>query len=242
MANLPSSISQLELSYRLARGMGFACLLPSHRQTGCILLPGLHTHADKHKSIVFLHAFRPLYEFLLLFPLALIRPSLNPLQSPESHCIAMDPLSVSSREVGLLAFTMQMAKVAGQVQQAVVLFEPAPRDLTDLLQRLSLLLTMCKLVEVKVGGAPDAQLGGISSVSLGAISTALLQCQNKMDDLSRTLAAIGLDPSQDKSSLSRAEASSRLRFVPRREEVRSMVQDVDHVTSLLHILLAVDTR
>lgn len=146
---------------------------------------------------------------------------------------------MSSGVVGLLAFTIQMAKVAAQVQQAVELFKSAPKEMTDLLQRLTLLQTMCRLVEVKVAGAPD-QPGGSSSASTATISTALLQCQAKMDDLSRTLAATGLNPSQDRTSLSKSEAFSRLRFVLRREKVKSMVQAVDHVISLLHIVLTVD--
>lgn len=147
---------------------------------------------------------------------------------------------MSSGVVGLLAFTIQMAKVAAQVEQAVKLFKSAPKEMTDLLQSLTLLQTMCRLVEVKVAGAPD-QPGCSSSASLGAISTALLQCQTKMDDLSRTLAATGLNPSQHRTSLSKSEALSRLRFVLRREKVKSMVQDVDRVISLLHVVLTVDT-
>lgn len=148
---------------------------------------------------------------------------------------------MSSGVVGLLAFAMQMAKVATQVKQAVELFKSAPSEMTDLLQRLTLLQTMCKLVEVKVAGSPDHQPGGSSSASLGAISTALLQCQDKMEELSRTLSATGLTSSQTKTPLSRSEAFSRLRFVLRRDKVKSMVQDVDHVISRLHIVLTVDT-
>lgn len=153
----------------------------------------------------------------------------------------MDPLSASSGVVGLLAFAMQMVKVATQVKQAVELFKSAPSEMTDLLQRLTLLQTMCKLVEVKVAGSPDHQPGDSSSASLDAISTALLQCQGKMEELSRTLSATGLTSSQAKTSLSRSEALSRLRFVLRRDKVKSMVQDVDHVTQLLHLVLTVDT-
>ncbi|ROW12760.1 hypothetical protein VMCG_00085 [Cytospora schulzeri] len=151
----------------------------------------------------------------------------------------MDPLSVSSGVVGLLAFTIQMAKVATQVQQAVELFKSAPKEMTDLLQRLSLLQTMCKLVEMKVARTPD-QSGGSPSESLGAISIALLQCQGKMEDLSQTLYATGLCSSQARTPLSKSEALSRLRFVLRREKVKSMVQDVDNVISLLHIVLTMD--
>lgn len=153
----------------------------------------------------------------------------------------MDPLSVSSGVVGLLAFAMQMAKVATQVKQAVELFKSAPSEMTDLLQRLTLLQTMCKLVEVKVAGSPNHQPGGSSSASLDAISTALLQCQSKMEELSRTLSATGLTSLQDRTSLSRSEALSRLRFVLRRDKVKSMVQDVEQVITLLKLVLTVDT-
>ncbi|KUI64875.1 hypothetical protein VM1G_00319 [Cytospora mali] len=152
----------------------------------------------------------------------------------------MDPLSVSSGVVGLLAFAMQMATVATQVKQVVDQFKSAPKEIEELLQRLTLLQTMCELVKVKVAGVPG-YTGGSSSGSLDAISTALLQCQSKMEDLSRTLSATGLNPSQARIPLSKSEAFSRLRFVLRREKVKSMVQDVDHVISLLHLVLTMDT-
>ncbi|KUI56991.1 hypothetical protein VP1G_04245 [Cytospora mali] len=152
----------------------------------------------------------------------------------------MDPLSVSSGVVGLLAFAMQMATVATQVKQAVDQFKSAPKEINELLQRLTLLQTMCELVRVKMAGV-SGNTGGSSSVSLDVISTALLQCQSKMGDLSRTLSATGLNSSQTRTPLSKSEAFSRLRFVLRREKVKSMVQDVDHVISLLHIVLTMDT-
>lgn len=91
-----------------------------------------------------------------------------------------------------------------------------------------------------MAGSAD-QPGGSSSASLGAISTALLQCQDKMEELGRTLSATGLNSSQARTPLSKSEAFSRLRFVLRRDKVKSMVQDVEHVISLLHIVLTMDT-
>lgn len=151
---------------------------------------------------------------------------------------------MSSGVVGLLSFAIQIAKVAAQVRQAVELFRTAPEEMNDLLQRLALLQTMCKLIEAKVAGAPGQLLedGPASSASLGAISAALSQCQSKMEHLSRTLAATGLSSSRARASpLSRSEALSRLRLVLRKGKVSSMVQDVDHVISLLHVMLTVDT-
>lgn len=151
----------------------------------------------------------------------------------------MDPLSVSSGVVGLVAFAMQMAKVVSQAKQAVEQFKSAPREMTELHEKLSLLETVCKLVEIKAANRPGPP-GDSSSASLGAISTALLQCQRKMEGLGRTLCTSGLKTSQAGAPLSKSEALSRLRFVLRRDKVKSMVQDVDHVISQLQFVINVD--
>ena len=151
----------------------------------------------------------------------------------------MDPLSVSSGVVGIVAFAVQMAEVASQIRQAVKLFRSAPKEMTELLERLAFLETVCELVKTRIASRPELP-GTSPSASLGAISTALLQCQHKMEGLSRTLSAIGLDSSQSKPPLSKSEALSRLRFVLRRDKVKSMVQDVDHVISHLQFAINVD--
>ncbi|ROW17651.1 hypothetical protein VPNG_00605 [Cytospora leucostoma] len=69
------------------------------------------------------------------------------------------------------------------------------------------------------------------------MSTALLQCLRKIEALSHLLSATGLDSSQTRSPLSKSETFSRLRFVLRRNKVKSMVQYVDHAISLLHFVM-----
>lgn len=154
--------------------------------------------------------------------------------------VAMDPFTLSTGVVGILGFAMQMAKAASQAREAVEKFRSASKEVAELLERLAVLETVCKLVEVAAAAIPR-QSGGPSSASLGAMSTALLQCLEKMEALGRLLAATGLDSSRARSPLSRSEAFSRLRFVLHREKVRSMVQDVDHAISLLQFVINVDT-
>ncbi|KAK7737790.1 hypothetical protein SLS53_006410 [Cytospora paraplurivora] len=153
--------------------------------------------------------------------------------------VAMDPFTLSTGVVGILGFVMQMAKAASQAKQAVEKFKSASKEVTGLLERLVVLETVCKLVEVAVAARPRDS-SGPSSASPGAMSTALLQCLRKMEALGHLLSATGLDSSQTRSPLSKSEAFSRLRFVLHRDKVKSMVQDVDHAISLLQFIINVD--
>lgn len=147
---------------------------------------------------------------------------------------------MSSGVVGLVAFAMEMAKVASQVKKAVEQFKSAPKELSELLEKLVLLETVCKLVEFTVATRPELP-GGSPPPSQGAISTALLQCQSKMEGLKATLSATGLNSSQASAPMSKTEALSRLRFVIRRDKVKLMVQEVDQIISLLQFVINVET-
>lgn len=154
----------------------------------------------------------------------------------------MDPLSASSGFVGLLAFALEIAKMARAARMAIERFKSAPRETKELVDRLAVLETVCHVVEAKLA-AGGRRLGDaftpLARGSLAALSTALARCE-----LSVKRIGLALDKCRPVVSGGRRSVSSivsRARFVLSREKTRALVRDVEDATGILHLVLSMDT-
>lgn len=158
----------------------------------------------------------------------------------EYSTTTMDPLSITSGVVGILAFAIQMAQMASKVKDAMAQFRTASAEADELFQRLAMLDTVCALVQQNLTRR-HASSEAIPPSMLTAVSGALLQCHKKMEGLDKTLSAMSsTKPSKVRSWSSKSEALSRARFVFSRDKIRSMVQDVGDAMSLLQFIINVD--
>lgn len=153
----------------------------------------------------------------------------------------MDPLSVTSGIVGIVAFTIQMLKMASTMKDAMEHFKSGPKEARDLLERLNTLETVCELISVH-SERKENPPGVSSPASLDIISKALSQCRTRMEDLAMMLSSMGIGPSQARHRNSTSETTSRLRLLLRKDKIRLMVQEIDQVISLLHFVVTVDMR
>lgn len=158
----------------------------------------------------------------------------------------MDPLSVSSGIVGLLAFAVEMAKMASAAKKAVEQFKNAPKEVDELADKLALLETACKMVEINLevrqgipGATTAATAASKSPASFTVISTALTQCHKKMQGLRQALVHFGMMNGSD-GQRSTGSKFSRVRFVLGREKVKSLVQDVGDAITLLQFVINID--
>lgn len=151
----------------------------------------------------------------------------------------MDPLSVTSGIVGIVAFALQLAKTASQVKKAVEDVKSAPKVARELIERLVMLETACQLIGFHLERR-DTLPGHPSSASLDIISKALAQCLVRIQDLEQVIPSSGPADSAAGTPLPKFDTASRLRLVLRREKISSLIQEIDRVISLLQFVIQVD--
>ncbi|POS79576.1 hypothetical protein DHEL01_v202022 [Diaporthe helianthi] len=153
----------------------------------------------------------------------------------------MDPLSMTSGVVGIVAFAFQLAKTASKVRTAMEEMNSAPRDAKDLIERLKMLETACELISAHLEGRkalPNYSL----SPSFGLITKAMTQFLGKAEELEQMLANLTSSNGSTGSLRARLDAAgvSRLRFVLRKDKINNMVQDIDRVMLLLQFVMQAD--
>lgn len=162
----------------------------------------------------------------------------------------MDPLSVSSGIVGLLSFTGGLAKLCVEIKQATDQFKSAPSQIGELAEKMEIVETLCNLIEpiLRKKQQQQSSLKPNADQTLTAVmSTTLAQCYAKMKALERILATVRLvtrpaAPGKEKGmSKLRTVIKSRIRFVYKIDSIRSAIQQVDEITSLLHFIISLDT-
>lgn len=122
----------------------------------------------------------------------------------------MDPWLVSSVLVGILAFAVEMTKMASKVKETVEHFRSASHEIDELFQRLVILDTVCKLVEQALGNKQISAAATINSSLLSATESALVQCHRKISQLNKTVSLLGEKPANAKNAFLRSEARQRL--------------------------------
>lgn len=153
----------------------------------------------------------------------------------------MDPLSVTSGIVGIVAFAFQLAKTASKVRKAVEEIKSAPKEARDLIDRLIMLETACQIVTAHLDRR-KALANQSLPPSLDIISRALAQLLAKAQELEQMLSSFS-SSSRSTSTLRHkldTAGASRVRLVLRKDKINSLVQEIDRVTSQLQFLIQVD--
>lgn len=151
----------------------------------------------------------------------------------------MDPLSITSGIVGIVAFTLQMAKMASSVREAVEHFKCAPKEATELVERLTMLETACELIRFHLERRHTLPEYSFPA-SLGIITKALAQCHTRMESLAKMMSSLNLSSSHERLLFPTSDTVARLRLVLRKDRTKSMIADIDHVISLLQFIINVD--
>lgn len=151
----------------------------------------------------------------------------------------MDPLSVTSGVVGIVAFALQLAKTASKVKKAVEEIKSAPREARELIERLVMLETACQLIGFHLERR-ETLPGHSSSAFPDIISKALAQCSARIEDLEKILSSSSSSNSPAGTPLSKFDTASRLRLVLRKDRISSLVHEIDRVISLLQFVIQVD--
>lgn len=151
----------------------------------------------------------------------------------------MDPLSVTSGIVGIVAFALQLAKTAGKVKQAVEEFKSAPKEARELIERLVMLETTCQLIGFHLERR-ETLPGHSSSASPDIMSKARVQCLVRIQDLEQLLSSSSPGDSVSGTPRLKFDTASRLRLVLRKEKIGSLIQEIDRVISLLQFMIQVD--
>ena len=151
----------------------------------------------------------------------------------------MDPLSVTSGIVGIVAFTLQLAKTASKVKTAVEEIKSAPKEASDLIERLAMLETACELIGFHLQRRETLQ-DHPSPASLTIISKALAQCLARVQGLEQILSALSSSDALPRTPRPKFDTISRLRLVLCKDKISSLVQEIDRVISLLQFVIQVD--
>lgn len=151
----------------------------------------------------------------------------------------MDPLSVTSGVVGIVAFALQLAKTASKVKKAVEEIKSAPREARELIERLVMLETACQLIGFHLERR-ETLPGHSSSAFPDIISKALVQCLVRIQDLEQVLSSSSTGDPVSGTPRFKFDAASRLRLVLRKEKISSLIQEIDRVISLLQFVIQVD--
>ncbi|KAK2605471.1 hypothetical protein N8I77_008305 [Diaporthe amygdali] len=134
---------------------------------------------------------------------------------------------------------MSMAKMASSVREAVEHFKSAPKEAIELVERLNMLETACELIRFHLERRhtlPECS----SPASLGIITKALAQCHTRMESLAKMMSSLSLGSSHERPRVSTSDTVARLRLVLRKDRMRSMTADIDHIISLLQFIINVD--
>lgn len=151
----------------------------------------------------------------------------------------MDPLSVTSGVVGIVAFALQLAKTAAKVKKAVEEVKSAPKEAKELIERLVMLETTCQLVGFHLERR-EMLPGHSSSTSPDIISKALAQCLVRIQDLEQMVSSSIPGDSVSGTPRVKFDTTSRLRLVLRKEKISSLIREIEHVISLLQFVIQVD--
>jgi len=151
----------------------------------------------------------------------------------------MDPLSVTSGVVGIVAFAFQLAKTASKVKSAIEEVKSAPKEARELIERLVMLETACQLVGLHLERRQTLASNSLSP-SLDIISKALAQCLPKVQELEQMLSKMSSSDGPARTSRPKFDTVSRLRLVLRKDKISSLVQEIDRVISLLQFVIQVD--
>lgn len=151
----------------------------------------------------------------------------------------MDPLSVTSGVVGIVAFAFQLAKTASKVKKAVEVIKFALKEARELIERLAMLEAACQLIGFHLEQRESLQKTS-SPPSLNIISQALAQFLAKAQVLEQMLSALSASDGLNQIPQSKFGTVSRLRLVLGKDKISSMVQEIDRVISLLQFMIQVD--
>lgn len=151
----------------------------------------------------------------------------------------MDPLSVTSGIVGIVAFALQLAKTASKVKKAVEDIKSAPNEAKELIERLVMLETACELIGFHLQRRetlPDYS----GSASLDIISKALAPLPARIQELEQMLLSLSSSNALARTPRSKFDTISRVRLVLHKDKLSSLIREIDRVTSLLHFAIQVD--
>lgn len=151
----------------------------------------------------------------------------------------MDPLSVTSGIVGIVAFALQLAKTASKVKRAVEEVKSAPKVARELIERLVMLETACQLIGFHLERR-ETLPGYHSSAYPDIISDTLAQCLTRIEDLERVISSSSTGDSVVGMPGLKLDTASRLRLLLRKDKISSLVQEIDRVISLLQFVIQVD--
>lgn len=138
-----------------------------------------------------------------------------------------------------MVFAFQMAKTASVVKRAVEEVKSAPREATELIERLVKLETACHLIGPHLErrkALPDHY----STASMDIISRSLAQCLVKIQNLEQVLSTLSPSDTMAPAPPSRFDIGSRLRLVLHKNKIGSLVKEIDRVISLLQFAIQVD--
>lgn len=151
----------------------------------------------------------------------------------------MDPLSLTSGIVGTVAFALQLAKTASQVKKAVEEVKSAPKEASELIERLVILETTCQLIGFHLERR-ETLSGHSSSVSPDIILKILAQCLVRIQDLEQIVSSSIPGDSVAGTPRFKSDTASRLRFVLRKNKITFLILEIDRVVSLLKFMIQVD--
>lgn len=138
-----------------------------------------------------------------------------------------------------MAFALQLAKTASKMKRAIEEVKSAPNVARELIEKLVMLETACQLIGFHLERR-ETLPGHHSSASPDIISNALAQCLSRIEDLEQLVSPSSPSNSVTGTPGPRFDTASRLRLVLRKDRIRSLVQDIDRVISLLQFVIQVD--
>lgn len=150
----------------------------------------------------------------------------------------MDPLSVTSGIVGIVAFAFQMAKTASKVKRAVEEVRSAPKEARKLVERLVMLETACQLIGFHLERRET--LPTPASPTKDILSKALGQFLVRARELEQILLDLGACNGLNQTPWPKFGTVSRMRLVLRKDKISFLVQEIDRVISLLQLVIQVD--
>lgn len=150
----------------------------------------------------------------------------------------MDPLSVTSGVVGIVAFAFQFAKTASKVKRAMEEVRSAPKEARELIERLAMLETACQLIGFHLERRKT--LPTPASPALDILSVALGQFLAKARELEQILSDLSACTGLNQTPWSKFGTVSRVRIVLRKDKISFLVREIDRVISLLQFVIQVD--
>lgn len=150
----------------------------------------------------------------------------------------MDPLSVTSGVVGIVAFAFQLAKTASKVKRAMEEVRSAPKEARELIERLAMLETTCELIGFHLERRDT--LPNPASPTLDILSKALGQFLAKAQELEQILLDLSACNELNQTPWPKFGTVSRVRLVLRKDKIIFLVQEIDRVISLLQFVIQVD--